>query len=107
MTALGQVLIVISVLAGGIIYGTDVFSAIVLRPALALVDDRTLVSAMGRVHDFGDRRLRLPGVARAACRSPTRDTAPRTRETRSAPRVRSLDPRRRSRSVETAARRSW
>ena len=63
MTALGQVLIVMSVLACGIIYGTDVFSAIVLRPALALVDDRTLVSAMGRVHDFGDRRLRVPGVA--------------------------------------------
>lgn len=48
MTALGQVLIVISVLAGGIIYGTDVFSAIVLRPALALVDDRTLVSTMAK-----------------------------------------------------------
>ena len=63
MTALGQVFIVISVLAGGIIYGTDVFSAIVLRPALTLVDDQTLVSAMGRVHDFGDRRLRVPGVA--------------------------------------------
>ncbi|HTR70780.1 MAG TPA: DUF1772 domain-containing protein [Mycobacteriales bacterium] len=63
MTAPGQVLIVISVLSCGIIYGTDVFSAIVLRPALALVDDRTLVSTMGRVHDFGDRRLRVPGVA--------------------------------------------
>jgi hypothetical protein len=63
VTALGQVLIAMSVLAGGIIYGTDVFSAIVLRPALALVDDRTLVSTMGRVHDFGDRRLRVPGVA--------------------------------------------
>ena len=63
MTALGQVLIVMSVIAGGIIYGTDVFSAIVLRPALALVDDQTLVSTMGRVHDFGDRRLRVPGVA--------------------------------------------
>ena len=62
MTALGQVLIVMSVLACGIIYGTDVFSAIVLRPALALVDDRTLVSAMGRVHDFGDRQ-----AARARC----------------------------------------
>ena len=62
MTALGQALTVISVLASGIIYGTDVFSAIVLRPALALVDDRTLVSTMGRVHDFGDRRLRVPGV---------------------------------------------
>lgn len=63
MTALGQVLIATSVLACGIIYGTDVFSAIVLRPALALVDDRTLVSIMGRVHDFGDRKLRVPGVA--------------------------------------------
>ena len=63
MTAPGQVLIVISVLAGGIIYGTDVFSAVVLRPALALADDRTLVSATGPVHDFGDRRLRVPGAA--------------------------------------------
>ena len=62
MTALGQLLTVTSVLACGIIYGTDVFSAIVLRPALTLVDDRTLVSTMGRVHDFGDRRLRVPGV---------------------------------------------
>ena len=63
MTAPGQVLIVISVLACGIIYGTDVFSAIVLRPALGLVDDRTLVSTMGRVHDFADWRLRVPGIA--------------------------------------------
>ena len=63
MTGLGQVLVVVSLLASGIIYGTDVFSTIVLRPALALVDDRTLVSTMGRVHDFGDRRLRVPGLA--------------------------------------------
>jgi len=63
MTALGQVLTVISLLACGIIYGTDVFSAIVLRPALALVDDRTLVATMGRVHDFADRKLRVPGIA--------------------------------------------
>ena len=27
------------------------------------MDDRTLVSIMGRVHDFGDRRLRVPGAA--------------------------------------------
>ena len=63
MTALGQVLIATSVLACGIIYGTDVLSAIVLRPALALADDQTLVSIRGRVHDFGNRRLRMPGVA--------------------------------------------
>jgi hypothetical protein len=63
VTLLGQVLIAASVLAVGVVYGTDIFSAIVLRPALAMVDDRTLVSTMGRVHDFGDRRLRLPGIA--------------------------------------------
>jgi hypothetical protein len=63
VTILGQVLATVSVLAVGIVYGTDVFCAIILRPALALVDDRTLVSTMGRVHDFGDRRLRVPGIA--------------------------------------------
>jgi hypothetical protein len=42
VTVLGQMLIATSVLACGIIYGTDVFSAIVLRPALAIVDNRTL-----------------------------------------------------------------
>ena len=63
MTAPGQVLIATSVLACGIIDGTDVFPAIIPRPALALADDQTLVSIRGRVHDFGDRRLRVPGVA--------------------------------------------
>ena len=63
MIALGQVLVVIAILNVGIIYGTDVFSLIVLRPALAQVDDRTLVSIMGRVHQFADRRLRIPGIS--------------------------------------------
>jgi hypothetical protein len=62
VTTLGHVLIAASVLAVGIVYGTDIFCAIVLRPALARVDDRTLVSTMGWVHDFGDRRLRVPGA---------------------------------------------
>ena len=63
MTAPGQVPIATSVLTCGIIDGTDVFPAIVPRPALALVDDPTLVSIVGRAHDVGDRRLRVPGVA--------------------------------------------
>src|SRR5689334_23813733 len=49
-------------MAGAVIYGTDVFCAIVQRPALALVDDRTLTSVMGRVHQYGDRRLPVPGA---------------------------------------------
>ena len=50
------------VLAAGIIYGTDVFCALVQRPALAQLDDATMAAAMGRVHQYGDRRLPVPGV---------------------------------------------
>ena len=52
----------IAVLSTAVVYGTDVFCAIVLRPALALVDDRALVVVMGRVHRYGDRRMPVPGV---------------------------------------------
>jgi hypothetical protein len=52
----------IAVLGTAVVYGTDAFCALVLRPALASVDDRTLVSVMGRVHRYGDRRMPVPGV---------------------------------------------
>ncbi len=62
MNAFGTVAAIIGVLAAGIIYGTDVFCAIVQRPALAKVDDATVAAVMGRVHQYGDRRLPVPGV---------------------------------------------
>ncbi len=52
----------IAVLGTAVVFGTDVFCAIVLRPALALVDDAALVAVMGSVHRFGDRRMPVPGV---------------------------------------------
>ena len=52
----------LAVLGTAVVYGTDVFCAIVLRPALAFVDDSALVAVMGRVHRFGDRRMPAPGV---------------------------------------------
>lgn len=52
----------IAVLGTAVVYGTDVFCAIVLRPALATVDDRALVAVMGSVHRYGDRRMPAPGV---------------------------------------------
>jgi hypothetical protein len=52
----------IAVLGTAVVYGTDVFCAIVLRPALKLVDDHALVAAMGSVHRYGDRRMPVPGV---------------------------------------------
>jgi hypothetical protein len=53
---------VIAVLGTAVVYGTDVFCAAVLRPALAHVDNRALVAVMGSVHRYGDRRMPVPGV---------------------------------------------
>jgi hypothetical protein len=52
----------IAVLSTGVVYGTDVFCALVQRPALARVDDRALATVMGNVHRYGDRRMPIPGV---------------------------------------------
>jgi hypothetical protein len=46
----------IAIMSVGVIYGTDVFCALVQRPALARVDDATLTAVMGNVHRFGDFR---------------------------------------------------
>lgn len=53
---------VLAVLSNVVVYGTDVFSALVQRPALAQVDDRTLTEVMGQVHRYGDKRLPIPGT---------------------------------------------
>ena len=62
MITLSIVFAAVALLATGVIYGTDVFSAVVLRPAMAAVDDETLTQAAGRVHEYGDRRLPVPGA---------------------------------------------
>lgn len=54
--------IVIALLGTAVIFGTDVFCALVQRPAVAAIDDRALVAVMGNVHRYGDRRLPIPGV---------------------------------------------
>jgi hypothetical protein len=62
MTELARVAALIGVLGTAVVFGTDVFCAMVQRPALALIDDRALVAVMGNVHRYGDRRMPLPGV---------------------------------------------
>ncbi|BDT88512.1 DUF1772 domain-containing protein [Nocardia cyriacigeorgica] len=57
-----QVLTGIAILAVGIIYGTDVFCAVVQRSAMSRVSDEALTSAMGYTHLYGDRRLKFPGA---------------------------------------------
>jgi hypothetical protein len=62
MRALIEMLALIAILANAVIYGTDVFGAIVLRPAIAAVDDRTLTQLLGHVHRIADRRFAAIGV---------------------------------------------
>ena len=54
MTVLAPLLIVAALVATAVIYGTDVFAAIVLRPALAHVDDRALTAMTGYMNDYAD-----------------------------------------------------
>ena len=49
--------------ANAVIHGTDVFGAIVLRPAIAAVDDRTLTQLLGHIHRIADRRFPAIGAA--------------------------------------------
>jgi hypothetical protein len=59
---LAKLFALIAVLGTAVVYGTDVFCAMVQRPALTLVDDRALLSVMGNIHRYGDRRMPVPGV---------------------------------------------
>jgi hypothetical protein len=52
----------IALLGTAVVFGTDVFCAIALRPALASIDDGALVAVMGSVHRYGDRRMPVAGV---------------------------------------------
>ena len=52
-----EILAALAILANAVIYGTDVFGALVLCPAIGAVDDRTLTQAMGHIHRIADRRI--------------------------------------------------
>jgi hypothetical protein len=57
-----EVLAGLAILANAVIYGTDVFCAIVLRPAITAVDDRTLTQLLGHIHRIADRRFAAIGA---------------------------------------------
>jgi Domain of unknown function (DUF1772) len=59
MRTLIEIVAGLAILANAVIYGTDVFGAIVQRPAIAAVDDRTLTQSLGHIHRVADRRLKV------------------------------------------------
>src|SRR5882757_4830011 len=60
-----MIVIIVGTLAAlctAVIFGADVLGAVVMRPAYAEVDDRTLVQITGRGHRYGNERMPLPGI---------------------------------------------
>jgi hypothetical protein len=62
MTLVSQRAALAAIVGTGVVYGTDVFCALVQRPALARVDDAALTAVTGNVHRFADRRMPAPGI---------------------------------------------
>jgi hypothetical protein len=62
MTLAAQLAALLAIMGTGVVYGTDVFCALVQRPALARVDDAALTTVMGNLHRIADRRMVVPGV---------------------------------------------
>jgi hypothetical protein len=54
--------VLLACLGTGVIYGTDIFCALVLRPAAAAAREASIADLVGRIHHFGDRRLPVPGI---------------------------------------------
>jgi hypothetical protein len=62
MRTLIEIIAGLAILANAVIYGTDVFGAIIQRPAIAAVDDRALTQVMGHIHRVADRRLAVVSI---------------------------------------------
>lgn len=79
MNILDTTVALVAIFSAAIIYGTDLFSALILRPAAAGAADASVADLIGRIHEYGDRRLPVPGVASiiaTALAIATSDSAP-------------------------------
>ena len=57
-----QGLAALALLSGGVVYGTDVFFALVARPALRRADDASLTRVLGHLHAVADARMPVVGA---------------------------------------------
>ncbi|WP_134088880.1 DUF1772 domain-containing protein [Olivibacter sp. XZL3] len=63
MIVISQALLVTAVLTAGVIYGTDVFHALIVRKATALSKDGSIADLMGHTHLVADKRMPVIGMA--------------------------------------------
>ncbi|MEA5449990.1 hypothetical protein VB780_15525 [Leptolyngbya sp. CCNP1308] len=59
---LADVLLMLAVLSAGVVYGVDVFFAVVGRPALAASDEQAIANVMAHLHRVADARMPIFGA---------------------------------------------
>ncbi|MCF0059119.1 DUF1772 domain-containing protein [Dyadobacter sp. CY356] len=59
---ISQILLTIAILSTGVIYGTDMFHAVVVRKATALSKDSSLIDLIGHTHLVADKRMPAFGI---------------------------------------------
>lgn len=62
MNNLATVAVIVAIATNSVIYGTDIFCALIMRPAALGAADASVADLIGRVHEYGDRRLPIPGA---------------------------------------------
>lgn len=55
-------LVALALLSSGVVYGVDVFFALIARSALRRVDDASLTQVLGHLHAVADARMPIIGV---------------------------------------------
>ncbi|WP_407572670.1 hypothetical protein [Deinococcus altitudinis] len=63
MTLLSGALVMAGLLSAGVVYGTDMFFAVVGRTALARTGEAALAETMGRLHEVADARMPVFGAS--------------------------------------------
>jgi uncharacterized membrane protein len=57
-----EILLIIAVLSTGIVYGTDVFFALIVKNAVKKSDDSSIADLIGRIHLIADKRMPPIGI---------------------------------------------
>jgi hypothetical protein len=60
---INEILLIIAVLSTGIVYGTDVFFALIVKKAVKKSDDSSIADLIGWIHLIADKRMPPIGIA--------------------------------------------
>jgi len=59
---INEILLILAVLSTGVVYGTDVFFALIVRKAVKKTDDSSIADLIGWIHLIADKRMPLIGI---------------------------------------------